>query len=309
MDVTNPKPLNAYFLRGHGEHAPSGADDYGYMKLASVFAQNYIQVQPLTLLATNTVPMDCNLLVIAGPTRTIPEIELEKIDQYLSQGGRLLALFNAQGIDKETGLDRTGLDKVLTKWGISVGTAILHDPDSFIRDWDMVVSEFNKQHPVVNPLLASGLYMVQPRSVGLVKSRTRAADAPKADELAFTGPRTVAGSSRQGERFPVMVAAEKGAVKGVVTERGSSRLIVAGDSIFLANGWIDSAANRDFASYAANWLLDRTQLLEGIGPRPVSEYRVIMTKTQLQAAEWILLGGMPASVLVLGSLVWLRRRH
>jgi len=106
-----------------------------------------------------------------------------------------------------------------------------------------------------------------------------------------------------------MVAAEKGAVKGVVTERGSSRLIVAGDSIFLANGWIDSAANRDFASYAANWLLDRTQLLEGIGPRPVSEYRVIMTKTQLQAAEWILLGGMPASVLVLGSLVWLRRRH
>ena len=31
---------------------------------------------------------------------------------------------------------------------------------------------------------------------------------------------------------------------------------------------IDAAANRDFAGYAVNWLLDRTVLLEGIGPRP-----------------------------------------
>jgi len=67
-------------------------------------------------------------------------------------------------------------------------------------------------------------------------------------------------------------------------------------------------ANRDFVGYAVNWLLDRTQLLEELGPRPITEYRLVMTKSQLQTAQWILLAGMPGAVLLFGGLVWLRRR-
>jgi len=33
-----------------------------------------------------------------------------------------------------------------------------------------------------------------------------------------------------------------------------------------------------------------------------------MTQTQLHQAQWVLLAGLPGSVLFLGSLVWLRRR-
>ena len=72
---------------------------------------------------------------------------------------------------------------------------------------------------------------------------------------------------------------------------------------------IDSAANRDFAGFAVNWLLDRPQLVEGIGARPVNEYRLVMTNSQLQSAQWVLLGGMPGAVLLLGGMVWFRRRR
>ena len=34
-----------------------------------------------------------------------------------------------------------------------------------------------------------------------------------------------------------------------------------------------------------------------------------MTKTQLHQAQWVLLGALPGSVLLLGGLVWLRRRR
>src|SRR5258708_21737824 len=93
LAVTNPKPLKACFLKGHGEH-PLGSDnpDYGYLKFAALLEQNYIRPEPLELLGTNGVPMDCNLLVIAGPRTSIPDFELAKIDQYLSQGGRLIDL-------------------------------------------------------------------------------------------------------------------------------------------------------------------------------------------------------------------------
>jgi len=54
--------------------------------------------------------------------------------------------------------------------------------------------------------------------------------------------------------------------------------------------------------------MDRVQLLQGIGPKPIGQYRVVMTKAQTQTTRWLLLAGMPGTVLFLGALVWLRRR-
>ena len=106
-----------------------------------------------------------------------------------------------------------------------------------------------------------------------------------------------------------MVAVEKSAPKGVITERGSTRIIVVGDSVFLANVPIQSGANRDFARYAVNWLLERSQLLEELGPRPIIQYKLMMTQRELQQIEWLLLVAMPGSFLILGTLVWFRRRR
>jgi gliding motility-associatede transport system auxiliary component len=308
LDVTSP-PLRAYFLQGHGEHRIDSGDELdGYLKFALVLQQNHVQVEPLSLLGTNIVPMDCNLLVIAGPREAIPDLELNKIEQYLNQGGRLLALFNCYPILAPVKRD-TGLEGVLAKWGVEVGNNVIKDPVNTISREDIVVVSFGK-HPLVNSLLGSKLDMILPRSVGQLKLRSQAADAPRVEELAFSGPKSyAAGDFVHTRPFPLMVAVEKGAIKDVITERGSTRMVVTGDSIFLANHYIDSGANRDFLGYAVNWLLERTQLLEGLGPRPVEEHRIVMTKAQLHQAQWVLLAGLPGCVLVLGGLVWLRRRN
>jgi hypothetical protein len=304
LDVTSPKPLKAYFLQGHGEHPIDSGDELsGYLKFAAILQQNYIQSEPLSLLGTNAVPLDCNLLVIAGPRDVIPEPELEKIEQYLYQGGRLLALFNFYSVTKNTGLER-----ILAKWGVDVGHAVVKDPDNTISGTDVIVSSFGK-HALVNSLLQSRLHMVLPRSVGQLKTHAQAADAPRVEEIAFSGPRASAASDLVSKPpFSLVVAVEKGAIKDVITERGSTRMVVVGDSLFLGNRQIDSAANRDFAGCAVNWLLERTQLLAGLGPRPITQYQVVMTKSQLHQAQWVLLAGLPGVVLLLGSLVWLRRR-
>jgi ABC-type uncharacterized transport system involved in gliding motility auxiliary subunit len=251
--------------------------------------------------------MDCNLLVIAGPREAIPDSELEKIDQYLNQGGRLLALFNCYPILGQVKKD-TGLERILAKWGVDVGHNVIKDRANTISGEDVVVHDFGK-HALVNPLLGSMLDLILPRSVGQLKGRSQAADAPRVDELAFSGPSAAAaGDLAHKPPFPLMVAVEKGAIKDVITERGATRMVIAGDSLFLANHQIDSAANRDFAGNAVNWLLERTHLLAGLGPRPIEEHSLVMTQTQLHQAQWVLLGGLPGSVLFLGGLVWLRRR-
>jgi hypothetical protein len=303
LDVTSPKPLKAYFLQGHGEHQIDSGDELaGYLKLAAILRQNYIQIESLSLLGASAVPMDCNLLVIAGPRDVIPGVELDKIEQYLDQGGRLLALFNFYSVGKDTGLER-----ILAKWGVDVGHNVVKDPDNTISGSDVIVSRFGK-HALVNSLLQSRLHLILPRSVGQLKLRAQAADAPRVEEIAFSGPRASAGSDI-GDTFPLMVAVEKGAIRDVITERGSTRMVVVGDSLFLGNRQIDSAANRDFAAAAANWLLERTQLLAGLGPRPITQYKIVLTQTELHQAQWVLLAGLPGCVLFLGGLVWLRRRR
>ncbi|HEY5912422.1 MAG TPA: GldG family protein [Verrucomicrobiae bacterium] len=305
LAVTSPKPIKAYFLSGHGEHDYENSEsDLGYRKFVSLLNENYVRAEPLSLLGTN-VPADCNLLVVAGPKVALTETELEKIDQYLTQGGRVLALFNYLSLPHGP----IGLETLLATWGVEVATNIVEDPERNSAKADVIVQDFSHTHPVVNPLLNSAIQLVLPRAVGRLRSRPQGVDAPQVEELAFSGPKAFLKSAPTEHKvFPLAVAVEKGAIKGVVTERGNARMIVVGDSTFLDNQLIVSGANRDFAGYAVNWLLDRPQLLEDLGPRPVTTYRLLMTKTQLNAAKWILLGGMPGAVLAIGGLVWLRRR-
>jgi len=308
LALENPHPLKACFLQGHGEPSLSDNGTVGYLKFASTLAQNYIAVTNLELLGDNTIPMDCNLLIIAAPTTPLSDLELQKIDQYLTQGGRLLALFNYASIKQPTGLEPI----LLQGWGVNVGYDYVKDPDSTITGQDVIVRKFG-QHPVVNSLAQLSLQMILPRPIGRVDSQNPPVSAPQVDELAFSSPSsTLAGDTAEPPRsYPLMVAVEKKSVAGVASPRGNTRIIVTGDSIFLGNHYIEggeSGANRDFLSAAVNWLLDRPALLQGIGPRPVTEFRLVMTQAQRREVRWLLLGALPGAVLLFGGLVWLVRR-
>jgi ABC-2 type transport system permease protein len=303
LAVTSVRPFKAYFLQGHGEPSLSDTDETGYLKFGSLLAQNYIAVTNLELFGDNPVPMDCNLLIIAGPRTELSETELQKIDQYLAQGGRLFVLFNYFSIKRPT-----GLEPILARWGVNVGSDWVQDTKT-VSGKDVVVSSFS-QHPVVNPLVGFGLFLYLPRPISKVNWENPPAGAPQVDELAFSSPAsTLAGESGNPPHvYPLMVAVEQKPVAGVANARGTTRILVVGDSFGFGNQSIKSLDNNDFIGYAANWLLDRTTLLKGIGPRPVTEFRLLMTRTQQREVRWLLLGALPGAVLLFGCLVWLARR-
>ena len=55
------------------------------------------------------------LLIIAGPQRMLPQVELQKIRDYLAQGGRMLVLFNCVNLTHgtATGLELLGGGRIL----------------------------------------------------------------------------------------------------------------------------------------------------------------------------------------------------
>ncbi len=99
-----------------------------------------------------------------------------------------------------------------------------------------------------------------------------------------------------------MIAAKLHANDGQPT----ARLVVAGDSLFLGNSAIEAGANRDFASLAVNWLLEREHLL-AIAPRTVTEYRIELNRAEMTSITWLLLLVLPGGTLGLGLLWWRRQ--
>jgi hypothetical protein len=155
----------------------SDTGDQGYLKFGAILNENNITNVPLNLLGENVVPDDCSLLIIAGPRGTFAQTELQKIDQYLSQGGRLFMLYNYFSLKEPT-----GLDAIFARWGVAVLDDVVQEPKNTTSGQDVIINTFNN-HPVVNPLTGLALQLILPRPVGVVDLQNPPADAPKVDAL------------------------------------------------------------------------------------------------------------------------------
>jgi hypothetical protein len=324
--VIDTQQLKAYFLLGHGEHA---MDDKGGTMSYSKFA-TAIRLQNIDfdldnglLLTKGEVPEDCNLLVVAGPVQTLESVELERIQKYLTKGGRMLVLVNPRNFMDQRW---TGLEKLLGGWGLQLGKNMILGYTGGLNKEELTAKSFETtnflafSHPIVRPLLRSQLEFYMPCTVEKKTGGRQDADAPRVDELVATETNTIASqairdnqpvvSFFQDRHGPLAVAAsvEKGSVLGIGADRRSTRIVVIGDSMVLSNGMWDILANRDFGLQCVNWLVDNPRLMGGIVARPVKEYRVIMSQSQLTSVAWILMAGFPGAVLCLGFLVWFRRR-
>jgi len=310
MTLESEKQFKAYFLQGHSEPSLDDATSQaGYAKFGAVLHENYVGLKPLKLLADNEVPADCDLLIIAGPQGRFSEMELQKIDRYLSEGGRAFVLLDYTSIQRPT-----GLENILARWGVNAAQDVVRDLKHTMSPsaYDVVVDQF-AQHPVVNSLMQTELQMIFPRPTARIDWKNPPADAPQVTELLFSSATStlVNNSAEPARSYPLAAAVEQKNASGVVNPRGLMRMVITGDSIFLNNYSIEGGlggANRDFLNNTVNWLLDRPAMLQGIGPRPVTTFRLILTNTQRMEVDWLLLAALPGAVLLLGSLVWFVRR-
>ena len=316
--VSHPSNLKAYFLTGHGERDPTTVDTFAsYSKLAAILQDELsCSWTNLALSETDSIPADCSVLIVAsgGECRNnLSAGERSHIQSYLQHNGRLLAL-----------LDVTeGLETVLSNWDLSLDPSLhIWDQDprfSFgqgeFRVYPALDSSSATVHPIMLPLAREGFYlrMFAPHPIFSISTGHADPGAATFTAVAATTNGTpylrseVTPANAAPRNYTLVAAVEK----NVVTEHDGTRILVAGDSDFLADPRIDSGsgANHYFATLALDWLLQRPSVVtSSISSRPIREYDISLTKLQSTQIRWLFLGAMPGSVLFLGGLVWLRRR-
>jgi hypothetical protein len=309
------EPTKAYFLSGHGERDPGApgdapqSDGPGISQLAEVLKTELnCDWAKVSLTGTNDIPDDCQLLIIGGPS--VAELgagEIDKINSYLSKGGRLLALAKSP-LDPPRDF-QSGLEGILKGFNLGLGDGFVIDTDKRyqIGQFEFLTAAM-ASHPITDGLIAqdSAIRMSAPRPIYILNTLT-APGAPQIVPLASTTSKGHYGT--QIGSFILIAAVEQGVIPGVNAARGGTRLVVAGDVDFLDDRNINTSGNHYFASLALKWLLYRSQLaVAGVPPRPIKEYRLYLTQSQSKTVHWLFLAGMPGGVMFLGGLVWLRRR-
>ena len=90
----------------------------------NVLKTNLLQVMTINLQTVSSIPDDCALLIIAGPTLPMTEAEQEVIANYLTADKAVLFMTNPNSPDD--------IAKLLKPWGVDVQNGTIIDPTSHL---------------------------------------------------------------------------------------------------------------------------------------------------------------------------------
>ena len=127
IDVTISKKPQIYFLTGHEEYGIS-SESYLY-KLAQQITNEVNDVNTLDLISSD-MPETCDVLVIANPIKDFTDLETEKIENYINNGGKIVWMQNPYLTENIDGTSLTNVNKILSLYGISFSKGVVYEQSS-----------------------------------------------------------------------------------------------------------------------------------------------------------------------------------
>ncbi len=332
LDVSHAKRTKIYFLSGHGELQPNGADavdaNHGLSLVHEGLRQRNFDVESVELATTRKIPDDAELLIAVAPRGRYSGPEQQLLRQYLSVNAGRLILFLQPGLSAA----ELGLDDLLLDWGVLVDNDVIFDigQKNISDDNDLIIRSFDPKHPVVQSLINYdlALHVGRTRSVrpdpSLATSGGLSAVAiahasptawgevgvelirrPKFDHPGNIHP--IRGFE-PADRLGIVVASERVGVRDNLpfsVRRG--RLVVFGSSDLITNSRIVNIGNQSIFLNAVNWAVDSDTKL-AIPARPIERFQLSLSSAELRNLRYTLLLALPGAAALLGLMVYWARR-
>ncbi len=318
LEVTGTVQKKVYFLTGHGEADVNS--NYSYAKKG--LQDNLYRVDTLDLAETPSIPDDCATLIIAGPQEPIPSEELVIIAQYLVSGRQVLILVNPNPPPE--------IKLLLSMWGVMIGDGTVIDPSSYLapnKDTPRVPSTRNAfglsdvyfpgatviiPYPEYVPttttaegeVLLQTVWTSENSSIQMYMLLWTSEDSwievnfDPLKEPEFNEETDIKGPLALGFLIFTTPSSEE--------EQGAA-LIVIGDSDFASNQHFYNGSNSDLFLTAVNWLAAGKEVIS-INRKVLPFRRLIIGQEAANFINYSSIGLMPLLVLVMGGIIWWRRR-
>jgi ABC-type uncharacterized transport system involved in gliding motility auxiliary subunit len=310
LKLTRTNKKKIYFVQGHGEHDPDSTDPDGYSSAREALVGLTYEVDKLVLLGQAPAPKDCDVLIIAGPRAPFDPREVAAVQRYLERGGKALIMVDPDG-------QGVPLAEVLEPWGVKPLPDIVVEPNlNFFGDARAVTVVDFAYHDITRPFIhgrALIAVFVLVRAFDLEhKPGLNVQDLIRTSgdswlESNFKG--TIRRNDRE-RRGPVTIAATVSGAMGDAAADAARRgagLVIYGDSDFATNAVISNGINRDLLVNSVSWLAEAGELIS-IQPKQSEAAPVVLTELQRRTVLILVLIVMPLAPLVVGAVVWWRRR-
>ena len=296
-------------VQGHGERDPLDAGSNGLSRITQELSKVGIKVQPLNLLSQGIIPNNTKVVVIAGARNAYLGSELELIDQFLEGGGNLLWLRDPSKQNYFKSLEHT--------LGIESVPGVVIDANTKLRILLGIkhaavipITEFHK-HSITSALQTHALlpfanaftsddksdWETQILFKSLERSWSETSDISK-DELIFE-------QSSGDTQGPLTL----GLALSKYQHGKQQRVVVVGDSDFIANGYLGYGANFTLGLNILNWLTEDESLMS-ISHQAASDQSLELNERDIMFIALVLLLFVPALLISIGFwLRWLRHRH
>jgi len=297
-------------LRGEGEGDPQRSDDLGYSGLATALATEGYEVRSLVAAAMREVPEGTSAVLAIAPRRRLLPGSLDALRSYLDAGGHLVALLEPA--------TQSGLEELLAEFGIRCPDALVVDPASgrgegrSAEGLDILAYNY-ETHPITQGLDrdrmtyfpgARPLLLERPSSeVDLHRIVLSSHLAWVTEDLSWLERRS--GRPEPGDAprgYQTLVAAGSYPRAG-----GEARIVVFGDADLASNRYLRALYNLDLVLNAVHWAAEQEP---EITQRPKIRQTVqfpLPVNNSVRALYGVGLL-LPELVLIVGGIVWLRRR-
>ncbi|MBR4598286.1 MAG: Gldg family protein [Opitutales bacterium] len=317
LAVSSDKANKIYFVVGHGELSyKSVKANTGLSEFASALSRSGYKLGELNLSASEKMPSDADMLIIAAPQTSFLPRELDMVRKYLLSGNGRVVMFLGLG-------SILGLDDILFEWGLRSDDMLVVDSAEFESSTGEIIARVfpSNPHPAVKYLIDLGL-PVQFGSARPVREDLGAAIDGNLSLFPLIASSHTSWAEKDYAKNPkfeyndekdlrgpvplAMIATRKGGSELGLDIRGG-RLAVFGDENFITNARFNALGNSKLAMNTINWLFDENHSLN-VAPRKVERYSLTISRAELKSLglKFLIL---PAAILLAGLLTYLFRRQ
>ena len=299
--VTNPDQPSAYTLTGHGES-----------ELPATFADSLekenITLEELSLLNTDEIPEDADVLIVYAPQSDISEDEAEMLSDYVSGGGKLLVM---AGPVQDAEL--TNLYSILEPYGVTPveGVVVEGDRAHYALTTPAALMPDMASSTITDALIEEGYYIIMPVASGLeVGTNSTSATVTSlltTSDAAFSklaGYDMTTYEKEDGDidgPFSLAVSVEYEDGGGIVWFSSSSYL----NDLYNA---YSSGANNDLTMNAVSSLVGESEAM-AIRSKSLNYNYLTISDSTAGLLKVLMIGVLPLAFLAAGIAVVVRRRR
>ena len=296
------------YLDGHGERNLTGLKNHDLGEFGRQLEKRGFKLANPDLTIAQQVPSNGAMLVIASPQIDIPEVEVQKILDYIKAGGNVLWLLDDEKMH--------GLQPVAEYLGLEITPGMVIDMSSsqYGADPKIAFASLYGEHAITKNFMLRTLFP-EARKVDAQDSFEYGWKVSRLVEVApngwlETGPigEKLSFDEKSDIPGPINVAV---ALERVYGKKGQ-RVVIVGNANFLSNTFLANGGNLDLGINIVNWLAGDERLIT-IQPKPIKDVNVIIPSDPVGKilAALVFFGFrllLPIGLLVAGIVIWWRRR-